>query len=61
MPPPTRKEEWIDLFINELVLRLRPDIGLKFASLVANREWARQQGIAPEKAAQDWARGKSAR
>ena len=62
MPPPTPKEDWIASFVNALVLDIRPDIGAKFASLVAANEWVRQRHIAPEKAARQWAgRVKSAR
>lgn len=62
MPPPSPKEDWIAGFVNELVLRLRPDMGLKFAQLVAANEWRAHQAIAPEKAAKEWAkRVKSAR
>jgi hypothetical protein len=55
VPPPTPNEEWIVAFVNELVLRLRRDMGLKFARLVAANEWVRNQDIAPEMAAKQWA------
>lgn len=51
---------WITEFVNELVLRLRPDIGARFARTIALTEWVAHQKAAPRKAAATWARNLAA-
>lgn len=55
MPTEWTKDEWIAAFVNELVLRLRPGIGAKFAHTIALTQWVNHQKVAPGKAAAAWA------
>jgi hypothetical protein len=56
MPPPTSKENWLVQFETELLLRLRPGIGRKFARTLAVNAWARHKRMKPEDAAKQWAK-----
>lgn len=54
MPPPTPKDDWIAQFISELLVRNRPELGSKFARLIAIRSWPRCKGMAAEDAVRLW-------
>jgi len=54
MPPPIPKEDWLVRFVNELVLHIKPAYPIKFARLVAAKQWLVDQDKDPAKAARDW-------
>lgn len=59
MPPPTPKDDWIAAFVAELTIRLRPDIGLKFAETIAANMWPRHKGMKAQDAAKHWAQSRT--
>lgn len=54
MPPPTPKDDWIAQFVSELLLRQRPELGSKFARLIAHGEWVAHRGEKPAEVAKRW-------
>ena len=48
------KDEWVLGFVNAL-MRIRKDMGNKFAYLVAKNEWTRAKHLPPATAAKQWA------
>lgn len=54
MPPPTPKDDWIAQFVSELLVRNRPELGSKFARLIALGEWVAHRSEKPEEVARRW-------
>lgn len=48
------KGEWVIEFVNQLFLRLRPDIDAHFARIIASSEWLSNRHLEPRIAAQRW-------
>lgn len=53
MPPPTAQETWLIDFARVLT-EARPELGQKFARLIASRAWARQKTMDAKEAAKLW-------
>lgn len=53
MPPPTAQEIWLTAFARTLT-EARPDLGQKFARLIAVRSWARHKNMTAEDAVMQW-------
>jgi hypothetical protein len=53
MPPPTPKESWLIDFARVLT-DARPELGQKFADLIAIRAWATYKGMPAKEAALQW-------
>jgi hypothetical protein len=50
------RDQWVSAFVTALTSEdLRPDVGLKFAHVVAQRQWVAHQNLDPEEAANQWA------
>ena len=49
------RDSWVAEFVSELI-RLRPDLTytFKFATAVAQTEWAKMKAVAPAVAAKQW-------
>jgi hypothetical protein len=55
MAPTWTREAWITEFVNVLTLELRPEIGGKFARVIAVQRWTGHGGLEPVIAARRWA------
>ena len=55
MPSTWTRDTWTTEFVNVLTLELRPDIGLKFAQVIAVQQWTQNGGLEPAIAARRWA------
>jgi hypothetical protein len=60
-PKISEKDVWLAEFVTELVVRLRPEFGIKHARRIAVNEWEARKGADPIKAAAQWAAEQDAR